>query len=219
MRYRKYFLSFIAVSLIILSGCQSASKDTACVELDFNMPKGIVYEGHTYWQDDTLKAGDDLTEVGKVKGSPSCNTFPEEDFMVTFYASDYKGDPVYKDGDALFIKHNDKLYGFGYYTKMNVQEEISKCPDNQCEDMKRHFVYKGMEYWEYSHPYDMTYIPEGFEQVGEIYTEVYRAGKEFSGGNMKKGTKLYASSYQNRFMVAEFEDKRIVLFENAAYNK
>lgn len=209
----------LAVLTTVMSGCQFAPEDETCIDLGLPMPEGIVYEGHTYWEDEDVPVPEDMKEIGKAKGSPSCNVFPEEDFMVTKSAEGFIGKPVYQKENILYSRHDKDVRAFVYHTEMDVQKEIKECKEADCSAYKPHFVYKGMEYWLYENIYDITTLPKDFQYVGELRQVVYRAGSELSGASMQEKTKLYGSKHQNRFMLAEQEDGTLTLFENKAYQK
>lgn len=209
----------LVVLAAVMSGCQFAPEDETCVDLGLQIPEGIVYEGNTYWEDEDVAVPEDMKEIGKVVGSPSCNVLPEENFTVTKSAEELTGQPVYQKDNVLYIKQEKDVRAFVYHEKMDVQEEIRECQEEECSAYKPHFVYKGMEYWLYGDIYDVTTLPKDFQYAGELRQIVYRAGSELSGASMQEKTKLYRSKYQNRFMFAEQEDGTIVLYENRAYLK
>ena len=213
-------LIYLIIVTIALSSCASINKKDACTEFNAKLPEGVAYKGKVYWKTDILKSHDDVESLGEIKSAVACNDFPKNDLEVTLSAERYIGSAVSKYGNTLYVDYNNKIVQFDYHDKMEIGEEITDSDNNIL--FPPHYVYKNMLDFPASIIVDIQFddIPSAFLKVGTINEEIkVHASRNFTSSGIPKGTQLYASENQNRFMIVKYPNGNIEMLECLAYRE
>lgn len=213
-------LIYLIIITVLLSSCASINKKEACTEFNAILPEGVAYKGKVYWKTDILKSQDEVELLGKIKTVVDCNDFPKNDLEVTLSAEKYIGSTVSKYGNTLYVNFNNETIQFDYYDKMEIGEEITDSDNSVL--FPPHYVYKNMLYFPASIIIDIQFddIPSAFLKVGTIKEEIkVHASRNYTSSGIPKGTQLYASENQNRFMIVKYPNGNIEMLECLAYRE
>ena len=100
---------------------------------------------------------------------------------------------------------------------MELSDEVKELDQEENEGMPApHFVYQNMMYF---NDYGPVEVLDYFKEVGEI-KEVFLVAKQNFTGNGAVGDKLYATDFQNRFMLLKsVNSNNYYVYENGAYQE
>lgn len=208
----------------LLCSCASTSTDDktyklSLVHMDF--PQGIYYDGKIYWittpKDMTFK-GD---KIGKLKKVTESDCFPVSDLTGTNTLKEYINSELYKYKNTIYLDTEKGIYTFQYIDTYELPEPMESYEGDKSTEyaLPPHFVYGNMWYQDLG---EKVELPEYVQEVGTIEKSLYLAGENLTG-NIPKGSTLYATDFQNRFMIIKYGDnknydnKNYFLFENSAY--
>ena len=221
------FSKFISVGIctLLLFGCSTnkpSKKDNTYCQFtleNFTMPSGIYVDNKIYWQselDSNIQATTKektLDEVSVV--AKGC--FPHKDGEITKSAKSLKIKSYKKEDNFVSVQTKDKDFLFYYYESMNLDDEVKQFePDEEGNTWMAapHFIYNNMMYFTYN-GYSIK-LPDYFTKVGSIKETFARAKQNFTG-NIEVGSELYATDFQNRFMLVKALDDKFYVYENGAY--
>ncbi len=222
-KIKLFCLAFFVV--LPLSACSSSEnpkeKKPYCgFQLEHTeLPEGIFIEDKIYWLTNTTYDIQLSGEAHKIKDSDFTeeDCFPSVDGKLTNSASKLSLSSYnYKDDFALMESENG-IVQFNYYNRSELGEQVEQFEpdeDGRIYSAAPHFVYKGMRYYTYD---GLTGpVPDYFKKVGTIKETYAVANKNFTG-NIEVGSELYATPFQNRFMIVKRNDSYSV-YENGEYS-
>lgn len=183
------------------------------------IPNGIYYNGRIYWDIDYEKT-DNLpnSQLGFLQGCAENYQFPITEFMGTNSLSESIGKDIFLSDNALYMMIDDDVHVFRYLKQKNVGVEEKERESNGDDGTPApHFVYNDMTYCIYDELEGE--IPKSFHKVGEITDTYHLANKNFTG-SIKVGSELYATVFQNRFMLVRYKNmKGVYVFQNSNYTE
>lgn len=169
-----------------------------------NIASGIYYNGRIYWEAEEYAEQVEQvsgTQIGSLQSCADEYYFPTTDFMGTNDLKPYIGTSIVQNGQMLYIMVNDDLRVFRYIDEMELGSEQKDPPSNDADGIPPpHVVYQDMIYLTYDELDNE--IPQCFENVGAISEVYFMANKNFTG-SIELGSELYATSFQNRYMIAK----------------
>lgn len=209
----------------LLCSCASPTStenfDSIALNLkNLSLPNGIYYNGHIYWEMQDENTNDvQGNNLGTLQKTEEGNCFPVSDLVGTANLKNFIGSQIYLKDDSLYLENEKKVYVFQYIEKWNEKrEEIISAENYQGTEyaIPPHFVYKDMFFSIYQS--EGVELPTRFKEVGKI-KEIYVLSNTNFAGNIPINSILYASEFQNRFMIVKnSEDNQFYVFENKAYN-
>lgn len=183
------------------------------------IPNGIYYNGQIYWDIDYEKT-DNLpnSHLGFLQGCAENYQFPITEFMGTNSLSESIGKDIFLSDNALYMMIDDDVHVFRYLKQKNVGVEEKERESNVDDGTPApHFVYNDMTYCIYDEL--ESEIPKNFHKVGEITDTYHLANKNFTG-SIDVGSELYATDFQNRFMLVRYKNmKGVYVFQNSNYTE
>lgn len=202
-----------------LSSCAEKHKEYAFYPdiKELKMPSGIYYKDHIYWEMKDKTNHVEGEKVGTLKSVAKENYFPEKEYSSTSDLKSYLGSDLYENHQTLYLKTKDTIHVFKYLTEMELSEEVKELDQEENEGMPApHFVYQNMMYF---NDYGPVEVLDYFKEVGEI-KEVFLVAKQNFTGNGAVGDKLYATDFQNRFMLLKsVNSNNYYVYENGAYQE
>lgn len=213
----------LLIFCFLLSSCASpsATSDSDALNLKHsNLPNGIYYNGHIYWEiyigkKDNIQ-GNSLGTLHEVEQK---NCFPVSNLVGTADLKKFIGSQIYSKENRLYLENDNKVYVFQYiYKSKQKREEIVSAEDFQDTEytIPPHFVYNDMMFSTFQS--EDIKLPTNFKEVGKIEKLYVRSNTNYAG-NIPINSILYANEIQNRFMIVKnSEDNKYYVFENEAYN-
>lgn len=212
--YKLLFCILFLFVFIGTAGC--ATEKTAFIG---ELKPGIFYKETIYWETGTEKNVGNIKKIGEIKQAEESGVFPRTSFSATSSLKDDVGKEIYSGDGKLYLKDEKTYRIFQFITEMDLGEEVKEIPEPDAESMYRpHLVMDNMRYWMTSSDLTVEEIPKSFPKTGEIMEEVLYAAKNNTAGSIDIGTKWFASDFQNRYIIVQYTDDTLDIYENEAYH-